>query len=700
MKYTIEHEIPPIGKRPGRIRLRCAPGSFTEPQARVISALLETQDGVVSAQSSHRTGSILIFYSAGSRENILKAAEMIDRSYYDDIDPDDGLERGRSMLSELFATATRIALCSLLPLKIRNVISAVRAAPLIMKGLCALLFRHELNVAVLDASAVSVSMLRGDFKTASVIATLLSVGDTLEDWTRKRSRASLADGLAINIDRLWVKRDGSEQQIPIAELEIGDLVVVRTGSAISIDGVVEEGEAMVDQSAMTGESEPVHCSAGASVYAGTVVEDGELVIRVTAFDRGTRIHRIAEMIDESEEFKAGIQSEAERIADAVVPWSFALAALTWLITRSALRASAALMVDYSCALKLVVPLSMLSAMKEGASHGMLIKGGRCLEAAAKADTLVFDKTGTITVSAPTLVKVVPFGDFTREEVLTIAACLEEHFPHSIARAVVGEAQIEGLVHSERHEAVEYIAAHGIISRLDGASLRLGSAHFIFEDSGIAPTDQEREMIERESSHHSMLFLASGDRLIGALCIDDPIRPQARDTVQRLREAGIDRIIMMTGDSERTAASVGAEVGVDEVMSRMLPEDKTNAIRSIADSGHTVIMVGDGINDSPALASASVGIAMRDSADIARETADMVLTVDDLNSLVDVRSLSAGVMRKIRRSVACVVGINSLLIVLGITGVMTPAMSALLHNMATVAAGSYSMLPILPGRGGR
>lgn len=697
MIYAIEHEIPPLGERPGRVRLRCARGTFTAPQARVIAALLETQDAVVRASASARTGSILIHYAAGGRDDALTAASLLDESYYGDIDPDDGAEQGPSILSGLFATAARVALFSLLPLGVRNALSVMRAAPLVLKGLRALFGGGGLNVAVLDASAVGISMLRGDFSTASVIATLLSVGDMLEDWTRKRSRASLADGLALNVDRAWVRREGREMQIPLSELEVGDLAIVRMGCVIPVDGVVAEGEAMVDQASMTGESEPVRCAPGASVYAGTVVEDGELVVRVTAFEQGTRIHRIAEMIDESEAFKASIQSEAERIADAVVPWSFALAGLTWLITGSALRASTALMVDYSCALKLVVPLAMLSAMKEGASHGMIIKGGRCLEAVSKADTLVFDKTGTLTVSTPTLVKVVPFGDFSREDVLRIAACLEEHFPHSIARAVVSEAQREGVEHSEMHEAVEYVTAHGITSRLDGSDLRLGSAHFIFEDSGVVPTEQERETIERESAHHSMLFLASGDRLVGALCIDDPIRPHAGEAVRRLRESGIDRIIMMTGDTERTAASVGAEVGVDEVMARMLPEDKTEAIRTMADSGRVVIMVGDGINDSPSLASASVGIAMRDGADIARETADMVLTGSDLDSLVDIRSLGSGVMRKIRRSVACVVGINSLLIVLGITGVLTPSLSALLHNMVTVAAGSYSMLPILPRR---
>lgn len=700
MIYTIEHEIPPLGDRPGRIRLRCAAGSFTEPQARVIAALLETQDGIVRAEASRRTGSILIFYAQGSREDVLRAASIIDRSYYEEIDPDDGVKKNRSLFSDLLATAARIALCALLPLRIRNAISAARSAPLLMKGLRTLLCRRELNVSVLDASAIGVSMMRGDFRTVSVITNLLSVGDTLEEWTRKRSKASLADGLALNIGKIWVKREGEEVQIPIAELEIGDLAIVRMGSVIPIDGVVEEGEAMVDQSTMTGESEPAHCVPGSEVYAGTAVEDGELIIRVSAFDKETRINKIAEMIDDSEKFKASIQSEAERLADAVVPWSFALAAATWAITGSAIRASAALMVDYSCALKLVVPLAILSAMREGASHGMLIKGGRCLEAMSKADTLVFDKTGTLTVSTPSLVKVVPFGSFSRADVLTIAACLEEHFPHSIARAIVNEAEREGLVHKERHETVEYITAHGLISRLDGKPLRLGSAHFIFEDSGIVPTDHEREIIDREAAHHSMLFLASDGRLIGAFCIDDPIRPRASEAIASLRRSGINKMIMMTGDSERTALSVGEEVGVDEVMSRMLPEDKTEAIRAIAESGRGVIMVGDGINDLPALSSASVGIAMRDAADIARETADMVLTENDLDSLVDVRALSSGVMKKIRRSIACVVGINSLLIVLGITGTITPSVSALLHNMLTVAAGSYSMMPILPKRGRR
>jgi Cu2+-exporting ATPase len=535
-------------------------------------------------------------------------------------------------------------------------------------------------------------MLRRDFRTAAVITTLLALGDLLESWTHKKSRESLADSLALNIDKLWVRRDGQEMQIPMLDLRIGDLAVIRTGSVIPVDGVVFEGSAMVNQSAMTGESEPVHRTPELSVYAGTIVEEGELVVRVTAFDSETRIHKIAEMINESEELKADIQNRAEKMADAIVPYSFLLAGGIYLWTRDATRATAALLVDYSCAIKLSTPLAILSAMREGTKRGLLVKGGKFLEALATADTVVFDKTGTLTVSAPSVAKVVPFEGYTRETVLRTAACLEEHFPHSIARAVVKQAEKEGLSHREEHSTVEYAVAHGIASRLRGEKVLIGSAHFVFEDEGVTCTVEQREVIDREAEKHSVLFLAVGGGLAGILCIEDPLREDALDIVSRLHEVGITRVVMLTGDNFRVAKNVAEAIGIDEVRAQLLPADKTEVVKLLKRTGK-VVMVGDGVNDSPALAAADVGVAMCGGADIAQEVADVILSENRLHALIDARKLGTGVMEKIYRNYAFIVGANSLLLALGLSGAITPTLSALLHNLATIGASVYSLAPI-------
>ena len=690
MEYTIEHQIP------GRIRLRCPPRSFSQSEAYAIAAILETQSGVLEARASHRTGSLLIHYSEGHRDEVLKAVDLLDRSFYGQIDgdalvPSPSGSIGKSLASVFVGLAVR----ALMPRIIRSTLTIFRAMPLLRKGLHSLLARRQVNVSVLDASAVGVSLMRHDFRTATVITTLLTLGDMLEEWTHKRSQESLGDSLTLKVDQLWIRRDGCEVQIPMKELVIGDCVVVRTGSVIPVDGVVVDGDAMVDQSAMTGESTAIRRTPGLSVYAGTLVEDGELVVRVTAFDSDTRIHRIAAMIDESEGLKAEVQSRAERMADSIVPWSFLLAGGIYLLTGNAVRAVSALLVDYSCAIKLATPLAILAAMREGLKHGVLIKGGRFLEAIASAETFVFDKTGTLTVSTPSVVEVVPFEGYDRDEVLRTAACLEEHFPHSLARAVVRQAELEALSHKEKHSTIEYIAAHGIVSHIGTDRVLLGSAHFVFEDMGLAPSPEQQAIIERKRGERSMLYLAIGDRLAGFLCIEDPLREDAAETIRRLHDTGVKRVVMLTGDNPYVARAVAGRVGVDETMAQLLPEDKTRLVQQWKQEGGSVVMVGDGINDSPALAAADVSIAMRSGADITQAVADIVLTDNRLTAIADARLLGAKVMQKIRRNYAFIVGANTLLLALGTGGVITPGAAALLHNLVTLGAGAFSLTPLLP-----
>ncbi|MDR1048289.1 MAG: heavy metal translocating P-type ATPase [Synergistaceae bacterium] len=695
MRFSVESELP------GRLRLRCPRGSFTRGEGNVIGALLETQPGVTKAAASHRTGGLLIRYEGDVRASVLRAVELLDETFYGSIDGSALAPAPEASLgSSLASLCGGMALRALLPGALRRAAVFFRALPLIGRGLRSLWRETRFSVSVLDASAVGVSMLRRDFRTAAVITTLLALGDLLESWTRRTSRESLTGSLALGIDSLWVRRDGEERRIPLSELRVGDLAVIRAGSVIPVDGVVAEGDAMVNQASMTGEPEPVHRTPGLSVYAGTAVEEGELTVRVTAFDSETRISRIARMIDESETLKAEVQNRAEQMADAIVPYSFFLAGLIYLWTRDAARATAALLVDYSCALKLSTPLAILSAMREGAQRGILVKGGKFLEALAEANTVVFDKTGTLTVSVPSVAKIVPFGDYTREDVLRTAACLEEHFPHSIARAVVRRAEKEGLSHREEHSTVEYAVAHGIASRIPafpgnvpGERVLLGSEHFVLEDEGVACAPGQREIAEREAERHSVLFLAAGDRLAGILCVEDPLREDARGVVERLRAEGLERVAMLTGDNSRVAGHVAEALGIGEVHSQLLPEDKTKIIGGLKRLGK-VVMVGDGINDSPALAAADVGVALRESADIAREAADVVLTENRLHALVDARRLGAGTMRKIKRNYAFIVGANSILLALGLGGALSPAKSALLHNLATVAAGLYSLVPVL------
>jgi heavy metal translocating P-type ATPase len=694
MNFSVEHEVP------GRIRLRCPGYSFTQEEGAVIGAILETQPGVTGVAASHRTGSLLVHYTGGARDSVIKAAELIDESFYGQIDASCLLKNEPGLCESIACFFGGVIIRTLLPFTLRRAITLYRAMPLFGRGLAGLWRERRFNVSALDAAAVGVSLLRRDFSTASVVTTLLALGNLLESWTHKKARESLADSLAVNVDKLWVRRDGREEQISVSSLQIGDLAVIRAGSVIPIDGVVFEGDAMVNQASMTGESEPVRRLPGLSVYAGTIVEEGELIVRVTAFDSDTRIRKIADMIDESEALKADVQNRAEKIADAIVPYSFILAGAVFILTRDASRATSALLVDYSCALKLSTPLIILSAMREGARRGVLVKGGKFLENLAEADTVVFDKTGTLTVSSPSVAKVIPFGNHSGNNVLRTAACLEEHFPHSIARAVVKQAEREGLFHTEEHSTVEYAVAHGIASHISSHGpgqteerILLGSAHFVIEDEGISVTPEQRRIIDEASATYSVLLLAIGDSLAGILCIEDPLRKDAADVVGRLRATGVKHVVMLTGDNPRAAENIADIAGISEFYAQLLPEDKTEAVKRMK-SGGKVVMVGDGINDAPALSAADVGVTLRDSADIARETADIVLTDNNLNAIIDARLLGHEMMKKIHRNGIFIIGANSLLLALGLSGVISPAGSALLHNLATIGSGVYSLTPML------
>lgn len=694
MNYTLEHELP------GRMRLRNIEYSFTLPEARVVEALIAMQDGVASVSVSHRTGSMLIFYieaASGTqvRDTLLTAVSLLNREFYAEIDGTPLVRHDVPTLCQaVFELLSGVLWRSLLPAFVRGIVTAVRALPLLGQGAKSMWRRGFSSVSVLDAAAVGLSLVRRDFRTASIITTLLALGELLENWTHKKSKESLTESLALHIDKLWVRHDGVEIQIPLSQLQLGDVVIVRAGGVIPVDGVIVEGEGMVNQSLMTGEASSVHRQPELSVYAGTVLEEGSLAIRVTALDNETRIHKIAQMIDASEALKADIQSRAERMADAIVPYNFALAGLIYLFTRDAMRASAALLVDYSCAIKLATPLAILSAMREGATRGMLIKGGKFLEALAAADTVVFDKTGTLTQATPKIVAVVPFAEFSREQVLRMAACLEEHFPHSVARAVVAQAEEENLKHREEHSEPEYVIAHGIAARLFGERVLIGSAHFVLEDEGIPCTAAQREVVRRAEEHCSVLYLAYGGRLAGLICIEDPLRADARSVVSGLRQKGFRRIVMLTGDGERTAHSIASQLGIVETRADLLPADKTTIVTAMKEAGCKVVMVGDGVNDSPALSASDVGIAMKSGADIAQEVADIVLTDNRLTGILDARALGAGTMRKINRNFAFIIGANSALLGLGLLGWITPAASALLHNLATLGASTYSMLPVL------
>ena len=691
MKCQILHESR------GRLRVHMARARMTLHEADILEYYIKDTAGVEAVQVFDRTCDAVITYR-GSRAAVIAAlsAFSFPKAEAMDLVPSHTPRAlNREFEDKLTMTVMRRAFSTLfLPLPVRAAISVFRSVKYIREGLKAL-WHGKLSVAVLDATAVTVSMIRGDFNTAGSVMFMLRLGEILEEWTHKKSVADLASAMALNVDQVWLQADGTEVLVPVSSVKAGDRVVVRTGNLIPLDGKVVSGEAMVNQASMTGESMPVVKREGSFVYAGTVAEEGECVIQVEKTSGGGRYDRIVRMIEESEKLKSTAEDKASRLADKLVPYTLGGTALTYLLTRNVTKMLAVLMVDFSCALKLAMPIAVLSAMREASAYHISVKGGRFLEAVSKANTIVFDKTGTLTYATPKVAQIVTFTDYKEEDMLRLAACLEEHYPHSMANAVVDEAKARGLNHEEYHSQVQYIVAHGISSKVNDETVLIGSAHFVFEDEGCRVPEGETEKFQLLPAQYSHLYLCIAGKLAAVICIYDPLRKEAADAVRALHACGIDKVVMMTGDNRKTAESVAAEVGVDAVYAEVLPEDKAAFIRSEKAAGRTVIMVGDGVNDSPALSEADAGIAISTGAAIAREIADITIASEDLFELVTLRRLSMDLMARIHRNYRFIVGFNFSLIVLGVAGILPPTTSALLHNMSTLGISLKSMTNLLP-----
>ena len=679
------------------MRVHVCAVQMTLHRADVLEAYLNGQDNIQKATVYERTGDVVLTYR-GSRKDAaaLLAAYRFDNEELEVLVTSHDSRKINQEYQEKMVNlvAGRVFRKVFLPAPIAAAYTVWRSIAFVWKGIRCLLHR-KLEVEVLDALSITASLLRGDYSTAGSVMFLLTVGSLLEEWTRKKSLDDLARSMALNVDKVWVRTPQGEVLVPLTRVHAGDEVVVRSGNMIPLDGMVLEGEAMVNQAALTGESMPVRKTTGATVYAGTVVEEGECVLVAKAEGGANRYDKIVAMIEESEKLKSGTENRALQLADRLVPWCLAGTVATYAFTRNVTRAISILMVDFSCALKLSMPLAVLSAMRECGEYHITVKGGKYLEALAKADTIVFDKTGTLTRATPQVVQVVPFSGCGEQEVLQLAACLEEHFPHSMANAVVRAAKERGISHEEMHSEVEYIVAHGIASRVGGKRVVIGSAHFIFEDEGCTVPDDERDKFASLPTQYSHLYLAISGSLAAVICIADPLRSEVRGVMDSLRALGLDKLVMMTGDSERTAAAVAKYAGVDEYYAEVLPEDKAAFIRAEHEKGRKVIMIGDGVNDSPALSEADAGIAMSDGAAIAREIADVTICSDDLESLVTLKRISDGLMQRIHANYRFIISFNTGLIVLGVAGVLPPSTSALLHNISTLAIGLRSMRNLLP-----
>ena len=678
------------------MRIHLSSGRMSIRQADLFSFYLSSLPQVTAAKVYERTGDAVIVYR-GDRKELINAVLRFrwdDEALNELVPKNSSRSIGREYQEKLVGKIlVKLFTRLFLPLPVRAAHTACTAVPFLFRGArCAL--RGKLAVDVLDAAAIGISMLRRDFGTASSVTFLLGIGEILEEWTHKKSVSDLAGRMSLNIEKVWQWEDGTETLVPISKIRVGDLVAVHIGSVIPVDGIVESGEAMVNQASMTGESMPVRKERDMYVYAGTAVEEGTILVRVRKTSGSSRYERIVSMIEESEKLKSKLEKKASRLADVLVPWSFGGTLLTWLLTRNVTRAVSILMVDFSCALKLSMPLAVLSAMREASSFQITVKGGGYLEAVAKADTIVFDKTGTLTKAKPVVAGVVPFEGRDPDEMLRIAACLEEHFPHSMANAVVSESVRRGLVHEEMHSKVEYIVAHGIASRIGNDRVIIGSSHFVFEDEKCVIPEGEEEKFHSLPPEYSHLYLAVAGRLAAVICIEDPLREEARGVIQKLKTLGISKVVMMTGDSERTARSIAARVGVDEYYSEVLPEDKAGYVETAKEEGHKVIMVGDGINDSPALSAADAGIAISEGAEIAREIADITISEDSMDRLVALKLISNALMRRVNGNYRFVIGFNLGLILLGVFGILPPAASALLHNTSTIALSLNSMTNLL------
>ena len=693
MNATILHESQ------GRIRIKLKQKRMTLEQADLLEAWLQSRAWAHQVTVHERTCCVIIYY-AGDRKPVLddiRSFSWTQAQHAIALPDHSSRALNREFEEKLVSKIVVKAACMLFlppPVRIARVIW--RMIPFVRRGLRCLL-RGRIQVELLDALSISISACQRDFGTADAVMFLLEIGELLEEWTRKKSVEDLARCMSLNVDRVWLRTPQGEVLVPIAQIQPGDAIVARAGGVIPMDGVVLEGEVTVNQASLTGESLPVAKRPGGAVYAGTVVEEGECVLEVRQASGQSRYDQIVHMIEQSEQMKSAAESKAAHLADKLVPYTFAGSLLSFAVTRNVARALSVLMVDFSCALKLAMPLAVLSAMREAGRSHITVKGGKFLEAVAAADTIVFDKTGTLTYACPKVEKVIPFGGEDPREMLRLAACLEEHFPHSMANAVVKEAKRQGLTHEEFHSKVEYLVAHGIVSTVNGKRVLIGSAHFVFEDEGCQIPEGEQERFDMLPAEYSHLFLAVGGQLAAVLCISDPLREEAASVLAALREMGISKTVMLTGDSRRTAAVIAEQLNVDEFRAEVLPADKAEFVAQLRKQGHTVMMVGDGINDSPALSEADAGIAISDGAALAREIADITIAADSLWELVELRRIAMELMHRIHSNYRFVIGFNGTLIALGVAGVLPPASSAMLHNLSTLGVSLRSMSALPPGR---
>lgn len=690
MKFKVIHEIR------GRMRVHAAQKRMTYEQADILCYYLNTQEFVVSVKVRERTQDITICYT-GDRDRVIDTLKAF--SYENTEVPDAFLQNSGRELNDRYwqKLVNKLVLRAgnnlFVPYQIRACITIVKSVKYIWQGIKTLA-KGKIEVPVLDATAIGVSVLRADYSTAGSIMFLLGIGEILEEWTHKKSVGDLARSMSLHIEKVWLQRDGQQVLTEVTAIEPGDCIVIHMGNVIPFDGTVTEGEALVNQASLTGEALPVRKTAESYVYAGTVLEEGELTVCVKEVGGSSKFEKIVTMIEESEKLKSLLEGKAEHLADKLVPYTFLGTGLTYLLTGNTTRALSVLMVDFSCALKLAMPIAVLSAIREAGSYQVTVKGGKFLEAMAEADTIVFDKTGTLTKARPTVAEVVSFNGQDSDELLRIAACLEEHFPHSMAKAVVDAAKSKNLVHEEMHSKVEYVVAHGISTMIDGKKAVIGSYHFVFEDENCRLPDGMEDRFDAIPDEYSHLYLAIENELAAVICIEDPLREEAAEVIRSLKRAGIRKVVMMTGDSERTARVIASKVGVDEYYSEVLPEDKAGYVEKEKASGRKVVMIGDGINDSPALSAADVGIAISDGAEIAREIADVTIGADNLYEIVTLKAISNGLMKRIQKNYRMIVGFNSGLILLGVGGLIQPTTSALLHNASTLTISLKSMENLL------
>lgn len=690
MTLKVLHEIR------GRIRVHLCREKMSFREADILEHYLLEQEEITSVRVYERTSDVALCFT-GDRRRVI---QLLKEFSYEEVQvPEEvlqysGREANREYWDKLVnQVVMRYGGKWFLPLPVRQLITIVKAAKYVWKGIKALA-GGRIEVAVLDAAAIGVSVIRGDMETASSVMFLLGIGETLEDWTHKKSVDDLARSMSLNIHKVWLLAEGKEVLVDVRDIRLGDRIVVHMGNVVPFDGIVDSGEGSVNQASLTGEALAVRKQAGNFVYAGTVLEEGELVIEVKETTGSNKFDKIVTMIEESEKLKSAMEGQAEHLADKLVPYTLLGTVLVYLFTRNVTKALSVLMVDFSCALKLAMPISVLSAIREAGNYQITVKGGRFLEQVAQADTIVFDKTGTLTRAQPTVKQVISFCEESADEMLRIAACLEEHFPHSMAKAVVQEAKDRGLEYEEMHSKVEYIMAHGISSMIDGRKVVIGSHHFIFEDEACTIPEGRESLFENLPKEYSHLFMAIDHKLSAVLCIEDPVREEAEEIIHRLRETGISKMVMMTGDSKRAARAIGESLGLDEYYWEVLPEDKAAFVEKEKKAGRKVIMIGDGVNDSPALSAADVGIAISDGAQIAREIADITIEADSLENLVYLRKISVGLMKRIQVNYRKIVGINSILIVLGVAGIIQPTASALFHNTSTILITLDSMKDIV------